>query len=84
MLSDPDPPTSERRPRGRPRGTRNKPREAIAGARLGYRPNEFCKLAGISRAALTRAIRAKKIKVLWIGRCMIITNSEARRLGFSI
>jgi hypothetical protein len=71
----------EKRPRGRPRGTRNKPREPNTGPRLGYRVNELAKAINTSRSVIKRAIRAGRIKTIFVGRCEVIPLAELKKLG---
>jgi hypothetical protein len=75
-------PSLVKRGRGRPRGSRNKPRELTTGPRLGYRINEFCKATNTSRPAVKHAISRGEIKTVWVGRCEIIPYTELKRLGY--
>jgi hypothetical protein len=64
--------TPTKRKRGRPLGSRNKPRQASPVERLGYRVEEYTKAFNVSRSALYAAIRRGEIRTKKIGKCRII------------
>lgn len=70
--------------RGRPRGSKSKPRAPSSIPRLGLRVNELAKATGTSRAVIKGAIARGEIKSLWIGACEIVTHTELKRLGLEL
>jgi excisionase family DNA binding protein len=66
--------------RGRPRGSKNKPKERKPTQRLGLRVNEFVEAFGVSRSTVTRLIADGTIKAIKIGGTPIIPQDEVQRL----
>jgi len=73
--------SSDKPKRGRPRGSKGKPRAIISIPRLGLRVNELAEATGTSRAAIKGAIARGEIKTTWIGACEIVPHLELKRLG---
>jgi excisionase family DNA binding protein len=59
---------------------RRTPRDTVPLKRIGYRVNDFCTIAGISRTTLYELIREGKIKTILLGGRRIIPASEAERI----